>query len=481
MTDGLVVASNRGPVSWTAGPDGGLTPKRGFGGLVTALGGALQTEPGTWVSVALSDSDQQVAARHDGAPFEVEADGSTFRLRLLDVGDNFESYYNKIANRLLWFTLHGLWGAPYEPTGVGWPSDWEDGYVPVNRRVAEAVVDAIDEADGRGEVFLQDYHLCLAGRFIRQARPGVRLLHYMHTPWVEPDYLRRLPDPVVDGVLRGLLAADVVGFSSPMWTAAFRRCAVELLGADVDGDAVRLEGRRTVVVDFVLGVDEEDLANSAASAEVADAGSDLDAEQGDRRLLLRVDRTDLSKNVLRGLRAYELLLERHPEHRGNLWHYAHLNPSRLTVPEYHDYLEACQSVAARIQERFGKEALTVFVGDDYPRAVAALQRYDVLMANPVLDGTNLVAKEGPALNTRDGVVVLSRAAGAAPVLGEGALIVNPYDVESQAAVLHTALSMNADERTERAAVLQSAARLGAPDEWLQAQRYALRASVARRR
>lgn len=480
MGEGLVIASNRGPVSWEPGPEG-LVPKRGFGGLVTALGGALETEPGTWISVALSDTDRQVAAEHGGAPFDVDADGTPFRLRLLDVGDRFDAYYNEVANRLLWFTLHGLWGSPYEPSGVGWPADWDDGYVPVNDQVAAAVAEAVQDYDGRGEVLLQDYHLCTAGQALRDLVPEARYLHYMHTPWVGPEYLRRLPDRVVDGVMRGLLSADVVAFSSPLWTAAFRHCAAELLGAEVEGESILLDGRRTVVADFVLGVDEEDLASSAASEEVATAGADLDEEQAGRRMLLRVDRTDLSKNVLRGLRAYELLLERYPEYRGRVWHYAHLNPSRQEVDEYRAYLEACTDVADRIKERFGEESLTVFVGDDYPRAVAALQRFDVLLANPVIDGTNLVAKEGPVLNTRDGVVVLSRNAGAVSVLGDGALLVNPYDVETQADALHRALTMDEAERAKRAASLRAAARLGAPDEWLNAQRQSLLASVSRRR
>ncbi|HVM14977.1 MAG TPA: trehalose-6-phosphate synthase [Egibacteraceae bacterium] len=480
MGEGLVIASNRGPVSWKPSDDGPVA-KRGFGGLVTALGGALQTEPGTWISVALSETDREVAAAHDGTAFEVDADGSRFRLRLLDAGEQFDPYYNEVANRLLWFTVHGLWAAPYEPTGVGWPADWDEGYLPVNNRVAEAVAEAAEGYEGRGEVLLQDYHLCTAGRVVRDLLPGARYLHYMHTPWVGPNYLRRLPDRIVEGVLRGLLSADVVAFSSPLWTAAFRKCAVELLDATLQGDAVLLEGQRTVVADFTLGVDEEDLASSAASDEVATAGADLDDEQAGRRMLLRVDRADLSKNILRGLWAYELLLERHPEHRGRVWHYAHLNPSRQGVDEYRDYLSACRETAERIQERFGDDALTVFVGDDYPRAVAALQRFDVLLANPVLDGTNLVAKEGPVLNTRDGVVVLSRNAGAVSVLGDGALLVNPYDVESQAEALHRALTMGEAERAGRAEILRAAARLGAPDEWLNAQRQTLRATVARRR
>lgn len=478
MTDnGLIVASNRGPVSWRRHDDD-LVPQRGFGGLVTALGGALQQEPGTWVSVAMSDEDRKVAGDHPDEAFDVEASGSTFRLRLLDVGERYDAYYNRVANRQLWFTVHALWDTPYEPDGAGWRSDWYDGYVPVNDTVAGAV---IAEAGEDSEIYLQDYHLMTSGARVREALPEAKILHYLHTPWVGPADLRQLPASMVDELLRGLLAADVVGFSSPDWCDAFRECAAEILGAKVAGDAVVLDDERTVVADFVLGVDEEDLSSSAASDAAVEAGKDLDAERGGRRLVLRVDRTDLSKNILRGLQAYEVLLERHPEYRDTLWHYAHLNPSRQGVPAYRAYLEACRGVAERIRSRFGEQTLTVFVGDDYPRAVAALQRYDVLLANPVIDGTNLVAKEGPVLNTCDGVLVLSPYAGAAPTLGDAALRVNPYDVEDQADKLHAALQMDAAERAERLAALKTAARRGSPEEWFAAQRHQLRAAAARRR
>jgi len=477
VTERLLVASNRGPVSWQRSDDGNLTPRRGFGGLVTALGGALQNEGGTWVSVALSAEDREVAAAHPGEPFAVQTDGATFELRLLDVGDRYEPYYNQIANRLLWFTVHGLWGEPYEPLGLGWRDAWE-AYVSVGEEVAAAVIASADGQDA--EVYLQDYHLCSAPGAVRAGLPRARILHYLHTPWVGPSELRRLPDPIAEGVLRGLLGADVIAVSSPKWAAAFRRGAVEVLGAVSDGDGLWYDGRRTIVADFVLGVDEDDLAASAARAETIEAGERLDAEAAGRALILRVDRSDLSKNILRGLQAYETLLDRHPEHRGRVWHYAHLNLSRQGVPEYRAYLEACQAAADRIAERFGPDALTLALTDHYPTAVAALQRSDVLLTNPVRDGTNLVAKEGPVLNDRNGVLVLSRDAGAADVLGEGALLVNAYDVEAQAEALHTALVMPAEERAARADLLRVAARRGAPGEWFAAQRATLRAATTPR-
>jgi trehalose 6-phosphate synthase len=476
--DQLVVASNRGPVSWQRTPEGTLEARRGFGGLVTALGGALQEEPGTWVAVALAEESREMAARHEGKPFTVEVDTSEFRLRLLDAGDRYEAYYNEVANRLLWFTLHGIWAEPFEPEGIGWREPWEQAYRPVNAQVASGVIEA---ASAGAEIYLQDYHLMLAPLAVRRKLPRAPILHYIHTPWPGPAYLSRLPDPMSHEILRSLLAADVVALSSPVWCGAFRRCAVELLGAATDGDAIILDGHRTVVADFVLGVDQEDLAASAQAPATLEAAERLEDELAGRKLLLRVDRTDLSKNILRGLLAFELLLERHPEHRGNVWHYAHLNPSRQSVPEYQGYLAACLAAADRIKERLGDESLRVFVGDDYPMAVAALQRFDVLLTNPVTDGTNLVAKEGAVLNQKDGALVLSRTAGAADVLADGALLVNPYDVESLTETLHRALGMPKSERESRAASLRAAAAVGSPHEWFNAQRQLLRAVVARRR
>ncbi len=477
-THQLIVASNRGPVSWAVGDDGELEPSRGFGGLVTALGGALQHQEGTWVSVALGEGDRRVAAANAGEGFEVDADGSHFRLRLLDVGARYEPYYNQVANRLLWFTVHGLWGDPYQPDGVGWRADWS-AYRSVNDDVADAVVAAAGD-DETPEVHLQDYHLTTAAARVREQLPRARIRQYLHTPWVGPGELRRLPDAMVEGVMRGLLAADVVCLSSPTWARAFRRAAHELYGAHVDGTTVALDGHRTEVVDVVLGVDEEALAAAAADPEAAQGRAWLDEQRGDRQLILRVDRTDLSKNILRGLHAYELLLERRPEHRDSVWHYAHLNPSRQGVDEYRAYLQACQAVADRIGERFGEDCITLLVTDHYPTAIAAFQTYDVLLTQPVRDGTNLVAKEGPVLNERDGVLVLSRDAGAADVLAEGALMVNAYDVEAQADALHEALVMAPQERRRRLALLREGAALGDPASWFSQQRATLMAATTPR-
>lgn len=472
----LIVASNRGPVSWERDGDE-LRAERGAGGLVTALGDAMAGGDNTWVSLALDDVDREVAAAHDGEAFRADTDQGTYRLRLLDVGDRLDPHYNVISNRLLWFTVHQLWGAPYEPTGTDWSDPWFHGYTSVNETVAAAVVDA---ADADSEIHLQDYHLMTAGRTIRSELPDAAILHYIHTPWVSPEYLQMLPDRVSGGIMHGLLAADVVGFSAPDWAEAFRRCAVDLAGATVRGETVVLDDAETVVTDFVLGVDPDALEQAAGQDAVATAAEELEAQRDGRRLVLRADRTDLSKNILRGLLAYEQLLERYPEHQRRVWHVALLNPSRQDVPEYVAYVEACQKAADRIAERFGEHVIEFALGSDYPRVLAAFQRYDVLLTNPVIDGTNLVAKEGAVLNTTNGAMVLSRTAGATHVLGDDALLINPYDVETQVEALHRALTMDADERSQRAKNLKEAAVRGRPSDWLAAQRARLDSVIRNR-
>ncbi len=469
----LVVASNRGPVSWERDGDE-LRAERGAGGLVSALGEVMAAGENTWISLALDDTAREVAAEHTGQAFDAETDRGTYRLRLLDVGDRLDPHYNVVSNRLLWFTLHELWGAPYEPNGADWSDPWYHGYTAVNEAVAAAVVDAADETS---EIHLQDYHLLTAGSTVRSQLPEAGLLHYVHTPWVGPEYLRMLPDRISMGILKGLLAADVVAFSSPFWSEAFRRCATDLCGADVSGDMVTLGDDETVVADFVLGVDADALEEQSDTDDVRRAAEDLEAQLDGRRLLLRVDRTDLSKNILRGLLAYEHLLARHPEHRDRVWHLALLNPSRQDVPEYVAYLEACQQAADRIHERFGEHVLEFAVGGDYPRVLAGFRRYDVMFTNPVIDGTNLVAKEGAVLNRTNGAIVLSRTAGAAHVLGDDALLVNPYDVESQVEALHRSLTMDADERAKRATALREASMRGSPRDWFAAQRARLSSVV----
>jgi len=186
-------------------------------------------------------------------------------------------------------------------------------------------------------------------------------------------------------------------------------------------------------------------------------------------VIVRVDRMELSKNLLRGFWAFEELLELQPRWRERVVFVAMAYPSRQGLAEYLAYQNEVESTVTRINEQWatpGWDPIVLFVEDDYPRSLAALTRYDVLLVNPIRDGLNLVAKEGPLVNTHNGVVVLSREAGAFDELWPGVLEVNPFDVAGTVEVLNTALDMEAAERAAMAKTLRELVLSRKPAAWL---------------
>jgi trehalose 6-phosphate synthase len=451
----LLVVANRGPVSYGRSPAGERIVLRGGGGLVTALRSLVDHHDVTWIASAMSDEDRAVAAEHGGDGFEETArDGSPYRLRLVAHDPvAYDRYYNVVANPTLWFLQHYMWGLPYAPDlDLGLHNAWFDGYLPVNEAFAVAVAAEI-EREPEAVVFLHDYHLYLAPKLIRERRPDAVMSHFIHIPWPQSDYWHVLPEHLRRSVHEGLLANDIVGFHTARWKRNFLRTCEELLGADVDDHAgtVTHDGRRTVVTSHPIGIDPlefDELKDSPAVLEEERQIVDGRAEF----LVVRVDRTDPSKNVVRGFRAFGLFLDLHPDYRGRVMLLALLDPSRQDIPEYSEYLGAIQREARVVNDRFQTEGWTPIdlrIADNFAQSVAAYKQYDVLLVNAVFDGLNLVSKEAPLVNGRDGVLVLSENAGAHEELGEWALTVNPVDVYGQAESIYAALTMPADERRRR--------------------------------
>jgi trehalose 6-phosphate synthase len=190
------------------------------------------------------------------------------------------------------------------------------------------------------------------------------------------------------------------------------------------------------------------------------------------KLLLRVDRTDLSKNIVRGFLAYGRMLERHPELMGEVTFLAQLQPSRTDVREYAAYMEAVGRTAEQVNEEYGTDSwrpIELFMEDNFPRSVAAYKNFDVLLVNAVRDGMNLVAKESAVINEKNGVLVLSENAGAHEELGEHALSVNPFDIDEQADAIYTALTMGDEERGRRAKALRKTVNSNTIEDWVEAQ------------
>jgi trehalose 6-phosphate synthase len=481
----VLIASNRGPVSFAVGDDGSLVARRGAGGLVSGLSSVKDHADVLWVCAALSDADRAAARSAPDGCLDADLTPGKSVVQMLDIpAATFQRAYNSVANSTLWFVHHMLFDTPNQPSfGLAFRREWES-FRAYNAAFAEALAEGAGPASGgpasagQTRAMVQDYHLPLVPRMLAEQRPDVKIAHFSHTPWAPPDYYRLLPDDVAREVLDGILGADHAGFLCQRWADAFLSCCAEFLGATVDPAAgtVRYKGRLTSVGVHPLGVDAGELRQRAAAPDVQGQVSALTSVTAGQRLIVRVDRTELSKNIVRGLAAYRELLITHPEWRGQVTHLAFAYPSRHDLPEYREYTARVQRMAGEIEDEFGTDdwnPLILQVNDDYPRSLAAYRLADVLLVNPIRDGMNLVAKEGPILSERACALVLSTEAGAAAELGGDALLVNPFDVTQTAEALHRALTMPETERTRRAAALASAGAAFPPSAWLQAQLDAL--------
>ncbi|MGW2684563.1 alpha,alpha-trehalose-phosphate synthase (UDP-forming) [Streptomyces sp. NPDC001414] len=465
----VLVASNRGPVSYEMRDDGSLRAKRGGGGLVSGLSAIGPDADAVWVCAALSDGDREAARRAEGGRLPAGDTGGQ-QVRMLDIApDVFSDAYNGIANSALWFVHHMLYQTPLEPVfDAEFRRQWAS-YQAYNQAFAEALA---QEAGQGAVVVIQDYHLALAPRMLRRLRPDLRIGHFSHTPWAPPDYFRLLPDDIAAELLGGILGADHAAFLTRRWADAFVACCHAVLGPGIPA-----AGETRIGV-HGLGADAEFLRKRSHEPDVDERMRALREEIGEgRRTIVRVDRTELSKNIVRGLLAYRQLLDDHPEWRERVVHVAFAYPSRQDLTVYRDYTAEVQRVADEINAAYGTAGWTpvvLHVKDDFARSLAAYRLADVALVNPIRDGMNLVAKEIPLVSDAGCALVLSREAGAYEELGEDAVVVNPYDIVGTAGALQEALTMGDEERAERSKRLAAAATALPPAAWFLEQLGALR-------
>ncbi len=449
----LIVVSNRGPIGY-ATQDGTRVARRGGGGLVTALAPLVSRHDVTWIASAISDEDRAVAAA--GTVDETAPDGSRYRLRLVAHKPSaYDLYYNVVANPALWFVQHGLWELKHNPDhDLG--CAWEEGYLAVNQGFAGAVLDAL-EHEPEATVFFHDYHLYVAPRLVREQRPDATIGHFTHIPWVGAAAWSVLPESIVRQIHEGLLASDVVGFHTTRWRDAFlSACAA--LGLDSSG---------RLVTAHPISIDAGEFEQLAQSDAVLERERELLTWRPET-MILRVDRTDPSKNVVRGLEAFALLLERRPDLLGRVGMVALLDPSRQDIPEYVEERQRIEAAAAVVESRF-PGSLQLRIADDFLESVAAYKQFDVLLVNAVMDGLNLVAKEAALVNTRDGAVVLSVNAGASEEIGAWTIPVDPLDVPGQADALEQALALPAADRHARLQAIREHVRRHDLTAWIEAQ------------
>jgi len=469
----LIIASNRGPLEYHVEDDGSLSARRGSGGMVTALMAAARFVPATWVAAAMTEGDRRAAEMADGALLRVP-DHDIF-LRLVTVPHStYQRHYYVFCNPLLWFVQHFMWNTPRTPNiGRAVYEAWESGYIPVNEALARAIVDEARTHDEAPYVLLQDYHLYLCPAMVRREVPDATILHFTHIPWPGPRYWGLLPEFMRRRIHEDMCACDIVGLQTMGDVRNFLHCCEVMLGADVDyaQRVVRYRGQLTRVRNYPISIDAAGLLKYAESPEVEEYKERLRPLLG-KQTLVRVDRSEPSKNIVRGLRAWELLLERYPEFRGKVNFLQFLVPSRSELGVYQTYTDEIFELVESINDHFGDvdwQPIHVFYENNYAQAIAGMQLYDVLLVNPIIDGMNLVSKEGPLVNKGDGVLVLSELAGSFEQLSEFTLNVSPADLEGTVRALYQALTMPEAERRRRASALRRIVQEQDITHWLECQ------------
>ena len=462
----VVLVSNRGPVSFIQN-DGGFEKKRGAGGLAGALDPVARRlgQDAVWISAATNQADR--AALHAG-----EADGLEellgYPVYMLDIEpETYAKYYDVVSNRMLWFANHCLWDeVPIERFGEDELSAWEDAYEPVNKRFAQAICEV---AEPSSLVLLQDYHLARTPFFLRHERPDQTIFHFTHSSFCGPEGLDRLPRPLPRLVIEGMLGADLLGFHVADWVNAFLDCA-ERVDAKVDRAQGKVEhdGRVTWVREYPIPVDPKDLIERAAG-KAAGKWAERFSSRTEGPLIVRADRTEPSKNIIRGFEAFGMLLDRRPDLAASAHFVACVYPSRQSMPEYQKYAEDIKAAARAVNERH-PDSIDLFMEDDFDRTLGALTVYDVLLVNPLMDGMNLVSKEGPVLNNRDGILVLSKGAGSFEEMGDCSVSIDdPRDIRATADALEKAIDMPPAEKAERSKELRRSAQRKQPEDWIEAQ------------
>ena len=466
----LYVASNRGPVHYRFRGQT-LEPTPAAGGMVQALMGLAGYAPVTWIATATGPADRQVAGRPSG---EAAAPGKPRLQFVAPTDEQFEWFYRRFANPVLWFLQHSMWDLLDRPNlDEMIRRGWAEGYRPVNEAFADMVA---QEVAGLEEpiVLVQDYHLYLVPRLIRERIPGALLQHFTHIPWPGPAHWESLPSDIRVAIFEGMLGADIAGFQTDEAALHFiRGCErfVPSAGVDYDRGEVHFMGRTTRATSYPISIDPERIRESANAPKTQEAKQKLIPLLGEKTVV-RVDRLDPSKNIVVGFRAFGELLERRPDLRGRVRFLAFMVPSRESIPEYARYAEQVKEAAQEVNDLYGRpdwQPIQLFHEDNRSQSMAGMALADVMLVNPRADGMNLVAKEALFLSERNFVLVLSEAAGAHQQLAHAALSVPPLEVDDTAAALEQALDMSPQERRRRISALRASVRTEDLSWWVRTQ------------
>ncbi len=474
----LLIATNRGPVEFYLNREKKLKYRRGVGGVVTALIDAGNSMEMTWVALAMTEGDRiasKKAEQNDGL-FQSPLCSKKIHLRYVTIPvEAYHKHYYTISNEILWFLQHYLYDIVEDyATACQIQDAWKNGYCVANQAIADAVNAEIESEGSPAVVMLHGQHLYLAPAMIRRRQPSVVIQEFIHVPWPEVRCWHFLPLNIMQSIYSSLICSDVLGFQTQRDAHNFLEGVQTVLdGAVIDFEegVIWWQGRRTLVRTYPISISVEGERRIVQSA-AGERASEKILPLLNEKTIMRVDRIDPTKNILRGFQAYAQILDEHPDLLGKVTFLAFLIPSRQALSEYKQYKARILKIINEINRTYGSDKwrpIQVFSENDRTRALAAMQFYDVLLVNPIMDGMNLIAKEGPVVNKRDGVLILSRTAGAFQQLEMASIAISPFDIKETSEALYKALYMSSEERNRRATLARQAIESYDLNIWLREQ------------
>ena len=424
----------------------------------------------------MGEGDRRAAAASEGLRIDSPLPGQRVSPRYVVTSRKvYHKYYNIICNPLLWFLHHNMWSSSYTPNIDSNVYDaWENGYKLVNQAFAQSIIAEAKDSDDPSFVMVHDYHLYLVPGYIRQELPHSKIQHTVHVPWPTATAWQLLPSAIREAVCESLCSSDIVGFQCMRDVRSFLTTCEEFLKeakVDHSQQVVRVGGREVAVRTYPLSIDAEELRRISESPRALDIERWL-KPQCCEHTIVRVDRAEPSKNVVRGFRAFGILLERHPELLGKVKFLAFLVSPQTHIRQYQRYLEEIDQQVHSINSTYSNaewQPIQVFYENNYTQAIAGMRLYDTLLVNSVIDGMNLVAKEGPVVNTKNGVLILSDSVGAFDQLKEGALHVSPADLEGTMQAMYEAITMPPEDRERRSKTLIEAVEAEDVTHWVERQ------------
>lgn len=441
LSEKIIVTSNRIPCSLSMDSDGNIKYKKGIGGLVTALDPILSKNGGLWIG------------------WDGQTGGKTPKIKKVCITDEcgkisysvecvhltkkeIRNYYHGFSNRSIWPLFHGFIFQSY------FNSDYWKTYVSVNKKFSSIILKKITRDN---LIWIHDYHLTLLPGILKESRPELKILFFLHIPFPNYEIFRVLPWN--KQILKGLLGCNLLGFQTRGDRINFLVCCRELLKVKVDfKKSCIFYGDRTVnVKNFPISIDFERFNNLAKRKSADRYLNNIKKRDGNIKLIISVERLDYTKGIKERIYAIGRFFEKYPAYRKKVIFLQISVPSRTKIKEYIALKKEIDELVGRINGKFADELWNpihyIYKAIPQPKLAGLYKAADICLVTPLRDGMNLIAKEYVSCKLEgNGVLILSKFAGAADEMGKYAIMVNPYDIEEVADSIHTALNLRWNTR-----------------------------------